>query len=254
MERHRRYPQRVWQLRQAARADANPAHPGQCLVLLWTTPIECRRTTTPTSGPSSCAVDQEDSWPRRGELQGDSKQDPDAIGRLPKAPPWRQFDEFAKARATTFKAPPGIVDVVNAALYLRRPLLITGDPGTGKSSLAYAVAHDLALGPVLTWQINSRSSLLDGLYHYDAIARLRMANLERTAGVDQAKRQSEDLGKFIKLGALGTALLANERPRVVLIDEIDKSDIDLPNDLLHVLENGMFESRRSDGKPSRARR
>jgi MoxR-like ATPase len=94
---------------------------------------------------------------------------------------------------------------------------------------------------VLTWHINSRSSLLDGLYHYDAIARLRVANLERTSGTDSARRQSEDIGRFIKLGPLGTAFMAAQRPRVVLIDEIDKSDIDLPNDLLHVLENGAFE-------------
>jgi len=172
---------------------------------------------------------------------GEGKVDQSAIDRLPKAPPWRRFEEFGSARAQTFQAPEGIVDVVNAALYLRRPLLITGDPGTGKSSLAYAVAHDLALGPVLTWHINSRSSLQDGLYQYDAIARLRMANLERTGGLDPSKRQSEDLGRFIKLGALGTAFTATDRPRVVLIDEIDKSDIDLPNDLLHVLENGTFD-------------
>jgi MoxR-like ATPase len=173
--------------------------------------------------------------------KGDGIVDRAAIDRLPEAPPWRRFDQFGTARARTFKAPDGVVEVVNAALYLRRPLLITGDPGTGKSSLAYAVAHDLSLGPVLTWHINSRSSLLDGLYHYDAIARLRVANLERTSGTDSARRQSEDIGRFIKLGPLGTAFMAAQRPRVVLIDEIDKSDIDLPNDLLHVLENGAFE-------------
>jgi MoxR-like ATPase len=172
--------------------------------------------------------------------KGDGTVEDKAIDRLPAAPPWRRFDEFGTARARTFQPPPGVVEVVNAALYLRRPLLITGDPGTGKSSLAYAVAHDLALGPVLTWHINSRSSLLDGLYQYDAIARLRIANLERQSGTDVAKRRSEDIGRFIKLGPLGTAF-KSERPRVVLIDEIDKSDIDLPNDLLHVLENGAFE-------------
>lgn len=172
--------------------------------------------------------------------KGDGTIDGDAIHRLPPAPPWRRFDRFGDARAETFKAPPGVVEMVNAALYLRRPLLITGDPGTGKSSLAYAVAHDLELGSVLTWHINSRSSLLDGLYHYDAIARLRMANLERTSGTNTDKRQSEEIGRFITLGPLGTAFSARGRPRVVLIDEIDKSDIDLPNDLLHVLENGAF--------------
>jgi MoxR-like ATPase len=173
--------------------------------------------------------------------KGDGTVDASAIDRLPAAPPWRQFTRFGTARAETFQAPPGVAEVVNAALYLRRPLLITGEPGTGKSSLAYAVAHDLELGDVLTWHINSRSTLLDGLYHYDAIARLRIANLERTSGRATSVRQSEDIGRFIKLGAIGTAFKATGRPRVVLIDEIDKSDIDLPNDLLHVLENGAFE-------------
>ena len=173
--------------------------------------------------------------------KGSGQVDQAAIDTLPDPPPWRRFDRFGEARAETFQAPPGAVEVVNAALYLRRPLLITGEPGTGKSSLAYAVAHELGLGSVLTWNINSRSTLLDGLYHYDAIARLRIANLERTTGRKTGKRQSEDIGRFIKLGAIGTAFKATRRPRVVLIDEIDKSDIDLPNDLLHVLENGEFE-------------
>ena len=174
--------------------------------------------------------------------RGTGEVDEKAVGRLPSPPPWRQFEELGRTRATTFRAPEGVVQVVNAALYLRRPLLITGDPGTGKSSLAYAVAHELALGRVLTWNINSRSTLFDGLYQYDAIARLRQANFERTAaGRDAAERKSEDIGRFIKLGSLGTAFMATDRPRVVLIDEIDKSDIDLPNDLLHVLENGEFE-------------
>jgi len=63
--------------------------------------------------------------------------------------------------------------MVNAALYLRRPLLITGKPGTGKSSLAYAVAHELKLGEVLYWPITTRTTLKDGLYSYDAIGRLQ---------------------------------------------------------------------------------
>jgi MoxR-like ATPase len=122
---------------------------------------------------------------------------------------------------------------------------VTGDPGTGKSSLAYAVAHELQLGDVLTWNINSRSTLGHGLYDYDALARLREANLQRlNPRIDAAAAVPavEDIGRFITLGAIGTAFMAPEaRPRIVLIDEIDKSDVDLPNDLLHVFENGQFE-------------
>jgi MoxR-like ATPase len=176
---------------------------------------------------------------------GNNEHEPDRIKKLPAPPPWRDFSRMSDVRAETFQTPEGTVEVVNAAFYLRRPVLVTGDPGTGKSSLAYAVARELGLGSVLTWHINSRTNLTDGLYQYDALARLRQANLERAGrGGNQhrkGERLSEDIGRFIKLGPLGTAFLAAEKPRVVLIDEIDKSDIDLPNDLLHVFENGEFE-------------
>ena len=134
--------------------------------------------------------------------------------------------------------------MVNAALYLRRPLLVTGKPGTGKSTLAYAISEQLGLGPVLNWPINTRMTLQDGLYRYDAIGRLRDSNIaaHRIAGMRQRARPDNihDLGRYIRLGPLGTALLPWSRPRVLLIDEIDKSDIDLPNDLLHVFEDGEF--------------
>jgi MoxR-like ATPase len=116
---------------------------------------------------------------------------------------------------------------------LRRPLLITGRPGTGKSTLAYAIAHELKLFPVLRWPITTRTTLQDGLYRYDAIARLQDANLA-------PQTSSSEIGRYLQLGPLGTALLPYERPRVLLIDEIDKSDVDLPNDLLNVLEEGEF--------------
>ncbi|WP_247683694.1 MoxR family ATPase [Micromonospora sp. D93] len=121
---------------------------------------------------------------------------------------------------------------------LRRPLLITGQPGTGKSTLAYAVAHELQLGPVLRWPITSRTTLQDGLYRYDAIARLQDSNLAKRN--DEGAGESAGIGRYIQLGPLGTALLPYERPRVLLIDEVDKSDVDLPNDLLNVLEEGEF--------------
>lgn len=129
-----------------------------------------------------------------------------------------------------------VLDAVNAAILLRRPLLVTGNPGSGKTSLAYAIAHELKLGTVLSWPITSRSTLQDGLYAYDAIARLQDSQLI----IDPEKKKLLDIGNYITLGPLGTAFLPSNYPRVLLIDEIDKSDINLPNDLLHLFEEGKF--------------
>jgi MoxR-like ATPase len=121
---------------------------------------------------------------------------------------------------------------VNMALLLRRPLLVTGEPGLGKSTLAYHIAVKLGLGELLRWEINSQTSLQDGLYHYDAVDHLR--------AIQQKSPKAKSLGEFITLGPLGTALYPSDRPRALLVDELDKSSFDLPNDLLHVFEEGSF--------------
>ncbi|MEU4134115.1 AAA family ATPase [Streptomyces wuyuanensis] len=164
---------------------------------------------------------------------------------FPEPPPWRRFDGAAgAARGTGAPRPlPYLIgdaeaDVVNAALHLRRPLLVTGRPGTGKSSLAYAVAHELKLGRVLSWHVNSRATLQDALYRYDAIGRLRETSLRRDRGEEAGE---PDIGSYVRLGPLGTALVPASRPRVLLVDELDKGDVDLPNDLLGVFEEGEFE-------------
>ncbi|MFD3584868.1 AAA family ATPase [Streptomyces sp. NPDC058683] len=202
----------------------------------------------------------------------------DGMSRLPPPPPWRDFsgrdaadgDGSRDRRLGGYRHlaelhRPGAeeLEMINAALYLRRPLLVTGSPGAGKSTLAHSVAHELGLGEVLRWSIVSRSTLLDGLYHYDAIARLqdvqiaaqgdggtsRSGESERGGSAAGGSRSAaggspgamEAIGSYIRLGPLGTALLPSDTPRVLLIDELDKSDIDLPNDLLNVLEEGEFE-------------
>jgi MoxR-like ATPase len=138
-------------------------------------------------------------------------------------------------RGSTFQSTESMIQVVNAALYLRRPILVTGHPGTGKSSLVDAVAYELGLGEPLRWPVTSRSTLKEALYRYDALGRLQALQL----GEDP--NQVPDIGDYLELGPLGTAMLPSTLPRALLIDEIDKADIDLPNDLLNIFEEGRFE-------------
>ncbi len=119
---------------------------------------------------------------------------------------------------------------VNAAITLERPLLIKGEPGTGKTVLAIEVAKALGV-PLLEWHIKSTTKALQGLYEYDAVSRLRDSQL----GDERVK----DIRNYIKRGALWDAFTMDQRP-VLLIDEIDKADIEFPNDLLQELDRMEF--------------
>ena len=119
---------------------------------------------------------------------------------------------------------------VNAAVTLERPLLIKGEPGTGKTVLAEEVSKALKM-PLITWHIKSTTKAQQGLYEYDAITRLRDSQL----GDEKVK----DIKNYIKQGKLWEAFDSNERP-ILLIDEIDKADIEFPNDLLQELDRMEF--------------
>jgi MoxR-like ATPase len=119
---------------------------------------------------------------------------------------------------------------VNAAIVLERPLLIKGEPGTGKTLLAEEIAGALG-APLLSWHVKSTTKAQQGLYEYDAVSRLRDSQL--------GDERVSDIGNYIKRGKLWDAFAAPERP-VLLIDEIDKADIEFPNDLLLELDRMEF--------------
>ena len=120
--------------------------------------------------------------------------------------------------------------VVEAAVALGRPLLVKGEPGTGKTRLAHAVAESLGM-PLETWHVKSTTKAVEGLYTYDVVQRL---NDSRFGDADVS-----DLRSYIRLGPLGRAFASEERV-VVLIDEIDKADLEFPNDLLRELDEMAF--------------
>ncbi|MCB9233174.1 MAG: MoxR family ATPase [Bacteroidia bacterium] len=171
-----------------------------------------------------------------------------------------------------------IIDAVNLALLLNRPLLIKGEPGTGKSRLAESVAlefgHSSGNG-YYEWFIKSSSRAMEGIYTFDNLARLRDAQIphkgDQNPGADQ--NNVRDLFKYIEYGPLGRGFMGRskpleddlkedtpaekrglkmEKPPVVLIDEIDKADIDFPNDLLNELEKSEFQIRELQSRTMKA--
>ncbi len=152
----------------------------------------------------------------------------------------QRFDGTADYVAT-----PDLKVAVNAAVALERPLLVKGEPGTGKTVLAYEIARALN-APLLTWHVKSTTKAQQGLYEYDAVTRLRDSQL--------GDPRVADVKNYIKRGKLWDAFDAPERP-VLLIDEIDKADIEFPNDLLLELDRMEFfvyetgETIRADKRP-----
>jgi MoxR-like ATPase len=129
-----------------------------------------------------------------------------------------------------YVATPDLKVAVNAAITLERPLLIKGEPGTGKTVLALEVARALGT-PIIEWHIKSTTKAQQGLYEYDAVSRLRDSQL--------GDARVKDIGNYIKKGKLWEAFIMERRP-ILLIDEIDKADIEFPNDLLQELDRMEF--------------
>ncbi|EHR39407.1 MULTISPECIES: AAA family ATPase [Alishewanella] len=133
---------------------------------------------------------------------------------------------------------------VNAAMTLQKPLLLKGEPGTGKTRLAEELAQSLG-AELIQWHIKSTTKAQHGLYEYDAVSRLRDSQL----GSDKV----HDIANYIKPGKLWQAFTAQQRP-VLLIDEIDKADIEFPNDLLHELDRMSFYVHETGQQVSAAQR
>jgi MoxR-like ATPase len=133
-----------------------------------------------------------------------------------------------------YVATPDLMLAVNAAITLGRPLLVKGEPGTGKTMLAEEVAAALNM-PLLQWHIKSTTKAQQGLYEYDAVSRLRDSQLSDIHGSERVR----DINNYILRGVLWQAFTA-EQPVALLIDEIDKADIEFPNDLLREIDRMEF--------------
>jgi MoxR-like ATPase len=135
--------------------------------------------------------------------------------------------DFSRFSGTpSYITSPELRHAVNVALAIERPLLVRGEPGTGKTLLAQAVAEDLGM-ELLSWNVKSTSKAAEGLYVYDTVQRLQDSRF--------GDHDVSDIRQYIKLGPLGRAL-TSEKQVVLLIDEIDKADLEFPNDLLHELD------------------
>ena len=159
--------------------------------------------------------------PNQYRFQGDPSQRPD--NAHPDSP---QEEEPYIADAALVKA-------VNLSIYLGRPLLLEGEAGCGKTRLASALAYELGL-PFYRWDVRSTSKAKDGLYSYDAV--LRLHDVQARDVESNLERRPSEPTDYRTWGALGQAFQVADRPAVVLIDEIDKADLDFPNDLLAVLD------------------
>jgi MoxR-like ATPase len=137
---------------------------------------------------------------------------------------------FTYTGTSDYIAAPDLMQTVNVAVQLRRPLLIKGEPGTGKTMLAQSIARGLEM-PLIVWNVKSTTKAQDGLYVYDTVQRLYDGQF--------GDRDVSDIAQYIKPGKLGEAFASDERV-VLLIDEIDKADLEFPNDLLWELDQMEF--------------
>lgn len=161
-------------------------------------------------------------------------------------PPTGKPPVSRRGEAGHYQADPELATAVNTALAVGQPLLVTGEPGTGKTTLAWAVACELGLGEVLEFHTRSEHLARDALYSYD--------NLRRLYDVQAQDERAVAPGNYVELQALGQAIAESERgrQRVVLIDEIDKAPRDFPNDLLDEIDQMAFTIRET-GAEHRAR-
>jgi len=149
-----------------------------------------------------------------------------------------------------------LITAVNLAIFLQRPLLLEGEAGCGKTRLAMAVAHELGL-PFYRWDVRSTTKYQEGLYEFDTILRLHDANLVKglDGQTDKSQRTIDPSNpeNYLELKALGKAFDCEDCPAVVLIDEIDKADLDFPNDLLAVLDEPWSFTIRETGEVKQAK-